>query len=104
MKYRRSLLTAFGLILTACATAPVVPLPPPEPIVHTVTVDKIVQVPCVSMVPAEPEYPATAAALGMLTPDFNGAWLGISLLKGEIAVRKADQDQLRAILQGCAKP
>lgn len=90
-----------ALSLGACATKPVMPLPPPEPIVRTVTVDHVVTVPCISAVPDLPMYSDTDAAIAALTPDFNGAWLGVSLLKGGRAQRDSYISQLRAILGGC---
>ena len=86
--------------LGACSTP--TPLPPPEPIVRTVTVDRVIQVPCVSKLPDLPMYSDTDAALGMLGNDFNAVWDGIALLKGGRAQRDAAIAQYRAILAACA--
>ena len=90
------------LVFSACSTP--TPLPPPEPIVRTVTVDRVIQVPCVSKLPDLPMYSDTDAALAAITPDFNGVWDGVALLKGGRAQRQAYIDQLRAILAACAGP
>lgn len=92
------------LSLAACATKPPAPLPTPEPVVRTVTVDRIIQVPCISKLPDLPMYSDTDMALSQISDDFDGAWLGIALLKGGRAQRNAYIDQLRAVLQSCVKP
>lgn len=104
--YIKSTCLACALSLCACATPPAVPLPPPEPVVTIKQVNIPVPVPCVTAVPAAPVLEATPDALAALTPDFNGAWNGIALLKGDIAILSADDAKLRATLQGCvgAKP
>lgn len=100
MRYSRATITACGLLLTACASAPA-PLPPPEPVVKTVTVDRVITQPCVSAVPALPEYSDTDAALMAVPDSFEGAWNGIALLKGGRAQRDQYIAQLRNILGGC---
>jgi len=105
MRLERPWLWLVGAVLTAgCQSMPVVPLPPQEPVVRVVTQEKIIHVSCVDKIPDEPMYPASPEALAKLSNDFSGAWDGVALLKGEIAIRAQDQKALRDLLQGCLKP
>ena len=91
-----------ALSLAACATKPPTPLPAPEPVVRTVTVDRIVTQPCISKLPDLPMYSDTDMALQSIPDSFDGAWTGIALLKGGRLQRDLYISQLRAILAGCA--
>ena len=93
---------ALSLAGCASAPAPVMPLPPPEPVVQIQKVEVPTPVPCVTAIPPAPVLSATPQALAALTPDSNGAWTGIALLKGDVAQLSADDDSLRDLLAGCA--
>lgn len=59
----RTMVVGVGLAITACAQKP---LPPPEPIIITKTVDRIVQVKCQDRRPARADYPDTDDKLAQI--------------------------------------
>lgn len=104
MRYLHGIVALYALLLTSCATTTAAPLQPSEPVVMIRQVNVPVPVPCVTTVPAAPMLQATPNALAALSPDFAGAWNGIALLKGDIAILMADGENLRAVLRGCVGP
>ena len=88
------------MLLAACQTP--APIPPPEPVVKTVTVEKPVPVACVQSLPMLPDFVDNDAALNSLTTDFDGTWKGVGLLRGGRGQRDAYIASLRALLAGCA--
>lgn len=90
------------LFLGACSTPPAAPLPPPEPVVRTVTVISPIAVPCVTALPPEPTYADAPGALAKAaTPDFAGIWNSIALMRGGRAQRDSYIAQLQATLTAC---
>lgn len=92
------LTSAIALFLASCASTPA-PLPPPEPVIRTVTVDRPIPVPCVAGVPDEPAFPDSDMALHAASDIFAGTKL---LLAGRIE-RSDYIGKLRATLQGCVE-
>ena len=92
----------FGAACSHMPAAPIAPAIPPEPIVVTKPIDVPVAVSCIEekSIPPAPVPPAKPA-VATLTPDFSGAWDGVSWLKGYIAILKQDDAKLRAALLAC---